>query len=146
MPGSKSIRVFSGWFGMDSKSQIKETEICISMAESIIDNPGWTWDSEKKCFWLQEKSHYFKHSCETCKKEFNYPVSIKYCSVCSSEIAKCKAVWIGRVEPLSEKEWDNSQNKSGELDPQLVQRAKEELSVNPVQEAGFDWQHLRDNI
>lgn len=146
MPGSKSIRVFNQWFAMDSKSQLREGDICSDMAGKITSNDGWEWDSEKKCFWLKEKNVYYNHACETCKKNFNYPVSVEVCPVCSDKVSKCKAVWVGRVEPPSEREWDNSQNKRGEVDPTLVQRAKEDLAKNPVKEEGFDWQHLRDNI
>lgn len=116
------------------------------MASNIAENDGWGWDSEKKCFWLKEKSHYFNHVCEACRKDFNYPVTVEKCPVCSNAVSRCKAVWVGRVEPPSEKEWDNSQNKRGELDPALVQRAKEDLAQNPVKEESFDWQHLRDNL
>lgn len=131
---------------MDSKSQIREGDICRSMAEKIETVSGWEWDSEKRCFWLQEKSHYYSHGCDTCKKDFSYPVTVEICPVCNSKVSKCKAIWVGRVEPPSEKEWDNSQNRRQELNPVLVQRAKEDLAKNPVKEESFDWQHLRDNL
>lgn len=116
------------------------------MAGRVTTSNGWDWDPEKKCFWLEEKNHYFNHVCETCKKDFSYPVQIEVCPVCSAKVSKCRAVWVGRVEPLSEREWDNSQNKRQELDPGLVQRAKDDLAKNPVKEESFDWQHLRDNL
>lgn len=143
MPGSKSIRVFKGWFDMDSASQIREADLCQSMASTLKSD--CSWDSEKKCFWVRSKSEYFKHHCDTCAKDFNYPVQCTSCPVCSSQVSS-KSVWIGRIEPPSEKEWSNSMNKVPVANPELLKRAQEDLRENPVHEEGFDWQHLRDNL
>ena len=145
MPGSKSIRVFNGWFGMDTLSQEQETSTCSAMAEGVGTSDNWGWDSEKKCFWLKENTYYVIHRCPTCKKNFNYPVTVEKCPVCSSETTS-KNVWIGRIEPPSEKEWGNSMNKIPTANPDLIKRAQEDLALNPVKEEGFDWQHLRDNL
>jgi len=145
MPGSKSIRVFSGWFGMDTLSQEQEASTCAAMAEGAGASDNWGWDSEKKCFWLKENTYYLVHKCSTCKKSFNYPVVVEKCPVCHNDTAS-KNVWIGRIEPPSEKEWGNTMNKIPTANPELIKRAQEDLALNPVKEEGFDWQHLRDNL
>ena len=145
MPGSKNLKVFGNWFAMDSLSQDQETALCLKMGQAAGDPKGWDWGSDQKSFWLPERSHYYTHRCDTCKKSFNYPVEISACPVCDSKISS-KSVWLGRIEPPSEKEWSNSMNKIPVADPGLLQRAQEELAENPVKEEGFDWQHLRDNL
>lgn len=116
------------------------------MSQAVGKQEGWEWNTDKTSFWLKERNNYFTHRCESCKKDFNYPVPVSHCPVCSSKIEKCRARWVGRIEPPSEKEWNNSTSKQPNVNPELAAMARQELAANPVQEAGFDWQHLRDNL
>lgn len=114
------------------------------MAQSITIG-DWQWNSDKTGFWLAERNIYYNHICNSCKMDFSYPVKKDVCPVCNGAI-KCREVSLGKIEAASSKEWSSTMNKVPVVNEHMVAAAQQDIREHPMQEAGFDWQHLKDNV
>jgi len=145
MPGTKNIRVFTGWFGISKKSKAQESEICVKFAESIsgaVFANKWEWSSDKTSFWVDNKNHYFNHEClGECDNSFDYPVPLKKCLVCNGGNLNTTKKTVGRVGGVGEN------TPIGQHSEYHLKNAKEDLKNNPRPEEGaIDWDELRDNL
>jgi hypothetical protein len=136
---SKNIRVFIDWFGIDSKSKIAEMEACKNL-HSLISEDSWEWVSDKSGFWVESGGFYFKHHCSN-GKFFNYPIEVKNFDINDVKIVKITKQGIGKVLGS-----EAQRGVSAEVDPYYFKLAEKDLQENPTNEAGFDWEHLKQEM
>lgn len=137
---SKNIRVFTDWFGIDTKSKLKELEVCESLYSTLTE-PGVEWSSDRTGFWVEEGNSYYRHRCDNAKY-FNYPVPVsKDFKINDNMIVKIDKIYIGRVQGSESKRLADEQ-----LDPYYLKLAQEDLAANPIKEEKFDWDHLKQEV
>jgi len=146
MPGSKSIRVFpSNSFTMDLSGHKKEVSLCDEMSKSVTNSSDWDWNSDKTCFWLKERNIYYNHLCVECSTRLSYPIRVENCPQCKLKL-RSVPISLGKIESASSKEWGSGMNKIPVVPDHMLSAAKQDLKDNPVPEAGFDWDYLKDNL
>jgi hypothetical protein len=137
---AKNIRVFAGWFGIDAKSKKAEAELA-SLLRLKFPSESVVWTDDNTSFWIEEKSIYVKHFCSN-GSYFNYPIKV-------SEIPGKIDIIITRVERIRVEKIrgaeDRSQDNPGDFG-YYSKLAKEDLKEHPVQEQGFDWDHVKNEI
>ena len=137
---SQNIRIFTKWFGIDSKSKKAEAELAALLREkNPCENISWT--EEGTSFWAEEKTSYIRHFCSD-GSSFNYPVKVSEIpGKIDIIILRAERFRIGKIRGAE----DRLQDNVGELD-YFSKLAKQDVKDNPIPEQGFDWEHVRKEI
>ncbi len=152
---SKNIRVFPDWFGIDNKSIREHQAFCEFLYNKIQPN-NWEWSSDKSCFWLEEKSCYYTYYLDDgskTPKQFNLPVKIEsiVLEISENTVTELKpgsigVKGIGKMTIGKIHGSEAQRTYSGEVDPFYFEQAKQELQENPIPQAGFDWDVVKQAV
>ena len=156
MANSKNIRVLDDWFrGIDNKTVAEHKKLCEFLYEKVQPNT-WQWSSDKTSFWVEQKSSYYTYYMDDGLKtprQFNLPVKIDGIVF---DIQKNSATTFPegqiRVKGISEKNLgkihgsESNRTYSGEIDPYYFNQAKQELQENPIPQASFDWDVVKQAV
>ena len=135
---SQNIRIFIGWFGIDSKSKKLEIELATSLRVAFPFD-GVSWSEDNTSFWIPEKTIYYKHFCSN-GLYFNYPLKINEISGKNDIIIlRSEAIRVGKVRGSEERIQDSDWTYYQEL-------AKQDLKEHPVQEEKFDWDLVKREV
>jgi len=157
---SRNVRVFPDWFSkIDNKSAREHQALCEFLYNKIDPNT-WEWSSDKTCFWVGEKSSYYKYVLDDGRwlaprsatpREFYLPVLLDDITIDIApesstgfpsgnySVKSTSSVNLGKINGS-----EAQRTYSGELDPHYAELARQELAANPIPEDNFDWDLVKE--